>query len=236
MELDPDGLWEIAKPLVPPSKVRPQGGGRQDTSDEAVFAAIIYVLVSGCAWRAIPPRSAYRSPPHIAGFLIWSRGGVRGRLHEEILHRLDDADLIDVSRIALDSAHVRVKKGRTHRSEPPRTGASRVPRCSADGDVQPGPAAAGSVATWIQSSPGGGRKHELVSSNRMPVTMVHLRTQLPYAALAQLPDMDRSTLTEAVGESCPIPCSPPAASQSPTTPGRGRGPWPTPTPTQRAKA
>ncbi|MBC9719716.1 IS5/IS1182 family transposase, partial [Streptomyces sp. TRM66268-LWL] len=23
----PDGLWEIAKPLLPPSKVRPQGGG-----------------------------------------------------------------------------------------------------------------------------------------------------------------------------------------------------------------
>ncbi|MFG2639148.1 hypothetical protein ACGFX8_36750 [Streptomyces sp. NPDC048362] len=22
-----DGLWEIAKPLIPPSKVRPQGGG-----------------------------------------------------------------------------------------------------------------------------------------------------------------------------------------------------------------
>ncbi|MBL1285465.1 IS5/IS1182 family transposase, partial [Streptomyces sp. For3] len=23
----PDGLWEIAEPLLPPSKVRPQGGG-----------------------------------------------------------------------------------------------------------------------------------------------------------------------------------------------------------------
>jgi hypothetical protein len=22
----PDGLWEIAKPLIPPSRVRPQGG------------------------------------------------------------------------------------------------------------------------------------------------------------------------------------------------------------------
>ncbi|MGW8881829.1 IS5/IS1182 family transposase, partial [Streptomyces mirabilis] len=26
----PDGLWEIAKPLTPPSRVRPQGGGMQD--------------------------------------------------------------------------------------------------------------------------------------------------------------------------------------------------------------
>ncbi|MGW5852464.1 transposase, partial [Streptomyces sp. NPDC055254] len=51
----PDGLWEIAEPLIPPSKVRPQGGGTPDTPDETVFAAIIYVLVSGCAWRALPP-------------------------------------------------------------------------------------------------------------------------------------------------------------------------------------
>lgn len=51
----PDGLWEIAEPLIQPSKARPQGGGTQDTPDETLFAAIIYVLVSGCAWRALPP-------------------------------------------------------------------------------------------------------------------------------------------------------------------------------------
>ncbi|MDT0382443.1 IS5/IS1182 family transposase, partial [Streptomyces sp. DSM 42041] len=35
----PDGLWEIAKPLIPPSRVRPQRGGTPDTPDETVFAA-----------------------------------------------------------------------------------------------------------------------------------------------------------------------------------------------------
>ncbi len=44
-------------------------------------------------------------------FLIWSRAGVLGRLHEELLHRLDDAGLLDLSRAVLDSAHVRAKKG-----------------------------------------------------------------------------------------------------------------------------
>nr|WP_159668815.1 transposase [Streptomyces mexicanus] len=48
-------MWEIAKPLIPPSKVRPQGGGTQDTPDETLFAATIDVLASGCAWRALPP-------------------------------------------------------------------------------------------------------------------------------------------------------------------------------------
>lgn len=46
---------EFAKPLTPPPKVRPQGGRTQDTPDETLFTTIIYVLVSGCAWRVLPP-------------------------------------------------------------------------------------------------------------------------------------------------------------------------------------
>ncbi|GGQ01391.1 hypothetical protein GCM10010279_05490 [Streptomyces mutabilis] len=49
----PDGLREIAKPLLPPARVRPRGGGVANLDDEAVFAAIIYVLVSGCAWPGV---------------------------------------------------------------------------------------------------------------------------------------------------------------------------------------
>jgi transposase len=48
-------LWEIARPLIPPDRARPQGRGTQNTPDESVFAAIVYVLVSGCAWRSLPP-------------------------------------------------------------------------------------------------------------------------------------------------------------------------------------
>jgi transposase len=51
----PDRLWDIAKPLIPEQRTRPQGGGTANTPDETLFAAIIYVLVSGCAWRALRP-------------------------------------------------------------------------------------------------------------------------------------------------------------------------------------
>lgn len=63
----PDGLWEIAKPLIPPSRVRPQGGGTQDTPDETLFAAIIYVLVSAAPGANCHPASGYRSRPPTAG-------------------------------------------------------------------------------------------------------------------------------------------------------------------------
>ncbi|GHA66049.1 transposase [Streptomyces tauricus] len=112
-------MWEIAKPLIPSPRVPPQGGRTPDTPDETLFAAIIHVLVSGCAWRA-PPRSfgISKSTAH-RRFLIWSGAGLWGRLHLAVLHRLDDADLVDVTRVVLDTAHGRAKKGgRTHRSEP----------------------------------------------------------------------------------------------------------------------
>ncbi|MGX7828886.1 IS5 family transposase [Actinokineospora sp. 24-640] len=97
--------------MLPPSGVRPQGGGTQNIADEAVFAAIVYVLVSGCAWRALPPCfGAARSTVH-RRFTIWARAGVFVRLHREILERLRESGLLDLSRVLLDSAHIRAKKG-----------------------------------------------------------------------------------------------------------------------------
>ena len=126
----PDGLWELARPLLPPARVRPQGGGVANIDDEAVFAAIIYVLVSGCAWRALPPCfGASKSTVH-RRFAIWSRAGVWGRLHQKVLQILDEQDLIDLSRAVLDSAHVRAKKGANLQVRAPWTGVSPVPRCT----------------------------------------------------------------------------------------------------------
>ncbi|TXL88193.1 transposase [Streptomyces sp. IB2014 016-6] len=51
----PDRPWEIVRPLLPQARVRPQGGGGANIDDEADFAAVIYVLVSTYAWRALPP-------------------------------------------------------------------------------------------------------------------------------------------------------------------------------------
>jgi len=126
----PDGLWEIAEPLLPAARVRPQGGGVANIDDEAVFAAIIYVLVSGCAWRALPPCfGASKSTVH-RRFVIWSRAGVWGRLHRRVLQLLDEQGLVDLSRVVLDSAHVRTKKGANLQVRAPWTGVSRVPRCT----------------------------------------------------------------------------------------------------------
>ncbi|GAA3019237.1 hypothetical protein GCM10017559_49260 [Streptosporangium longisporum] len=126
----PEGLWEIARPLLPAPRVRPQGGGIVGVADEAVFAATVYVLVSGCSWRALPPCfGASKSTVH-RRFLIWSRAGVWERLHQAVLDRLADDGLLDVSRVVLDSAHVRAKKGANTQALHPWTGVNPVPSCT----------------------------------------------------------------------------------------------------------
>jgi transposase len=125
----PDGLWEIARVLLPPSRVRPQGGGTQNTPDEAAFAAIVYVLVSGCAWRSLPLCLGISKSTAHRRFLIWSRAGVWGRLHQAVLDKRAGKKLLDLSRVVLDTAHVRAKKGANLQVRAPWTGVSRVPRC-----------------------------------------------------------------------------------------------------------
>ena len=125
----PEGLWELARPLLPAVRVREQGGGKRSSSDEAVFAAIVYVLVSGCAWRLLPPCFGVSKSTAHRWFMLWTRAGVWDRLHPEVLDALIARDLLDVSRVVLDSAHVRAKKGEVRPVRAPWTGVSPVPRC-----------------------------------------------------------------------------------------------------------
>ncbi|WP_256257104.1 transposase [Streptomyces sp. MUSC 14] len=75
---------------------------------------------------------------------------------------------------------------------------------------------AGPWAAWCESAlhqrrggkrkqqPGAGPRHDLVFTDRVLVALVHLRHQLPHAALAELYGLERSTITRAVGEIRPL--------------------------------
>ncbi len=125
-----DGLWEIARPLLPPPRIRPQGGGTANIDDEAVFAAFIYVVVSGCAWRSLPPCFGISKSTAHRRFVIWSRAGLWARLHQAVLDQLAAHDLLDLTRLVLDTAHVRVKKEANLQVRAPWTGAGQVSRCT----------------------------------------------------------------------------------------------------------
>ncbi|GAA1338361.1 transposase family protein [Streptomyces sanglieri] len=52
---------------------------------------------------------------------------------------------------------------------------------------------------------GAGPDHKLVFTDRVPVTVVHLRLQLPHAAMAELYGVSRPTVTRAIHEIRPLP-------------------------------
>jgi len=91
-----------------------------------VLTGILFVLRTGIPCEYSPQEMGCGS-----GMTCWRRlkewqeAGVWRRLHEVLLAKLDEAELIDWSRAAIDSSHVRAFAGFQDRTEPCRPGAQR---------------------------------------------------------------------------------------------------------------
>lgn len=72
-----DDEWALCEPLIPPAK----HGGRNRTVDvREVLNGVMYVLSTGCQWRAIPKDIAPRSTVH--DYLQrWQYDGTLSKLH-----------------------------------------------------------------------------------------------------------------------------------------------------------
>jgi transposase len=105
-----DELWHVIEPLLPRHEPGPRSG-RPRVDDRVAFGAIVFVLVTGIAWRHLPaelgcsPATAHR---RLQG---WQRAGVFGRLHRELLRRLNAAGRIDWSQAVIDGSYVRALQG-----------------------------------------------------------------------------------------------------------------------------
>ena len=97
--LVPDELLALVEPLMPSFVARPQGGGRAPVADRAVFAAVVYVLTSGCPWRLLPPSFGVTVPTAHRRFTEWTKAGLWRRLHQVVLDELGSEWLIDWSTI-----------------------------------------------------------------------------------------------------------------------------------------
>src|SRR5579884_4506594 len=121
-----DGLWAVVEPLLPPDPPKPRGG-RPRVPDRAALTGILFVLRSGIPWEMLPPELGCGSGMTCWRRLRdWQRAGVWDRLHRELLQRLADADKLDWSRAALESASVPAKKGAKRPGRIRRTAANRA--------------------------------------------------------------------------------------------------------------
>src|SRR5689334_14397804 len=69
-----DDEWALVGPLIPPAK---RGGRQREVDVREVLDGILYVLATGCQWRALPKDLPPRSTVH--GYLtLWAWDGTLG--------------------------------------------------------------------------------------------------------------------------------------------------------------
>jgi transposase len=75
-----DEEWALIEPLIPPAK---RGGGKRTVVMRDVVNGLMYVLSTGCQWRALPKDLPPRSTVH--GYLdLWNWDGTLDRIHHAL--------------------------------------------------------------------------------------------------------------------------------------------------------
>ena len=109
-----EAFWEKVKSLIPtpgrdPNKTykRRTGGGRKPIPPRKIFEAILYVLRTGCQWKALP-KERFGSPSAIhTHFMHWMRVGFFIALWRAGLAEYDEMEGIAWNWQCIDGAMVK---------------------------------------------------------------------------------------------------------------------------------
>src|SRR3979490_2334342 len=75
-----DDEWALVGPLIPPAK---RGGNRRHVGGGEIVDGLMYILSTGCQWRALPKDLPPRSTVHDY-FDLWSWDGTLDRIHHAL--------------------------------------------------------------------------------------------------------------------------------------------------------
>jgi len=107
----PVGLWELIRPHLPEHNPR-FWGGRPPLDDRKALTGIIFVLKSGIPWDQLPQEMDCGSGMTCWRRLRdWQKDGLWDTVKGLLLNHLHEADKLDFSRAAVDSASVRAFGG-----------------------------------------------------------------------------------------------------------------------------
>ena len=100
-----DSEWALIEPLIPPAK---RGGRRREVDLREVMNGVLYVLETGCQWRALPKDLPPKSTVHDY-FMLWEWDGTLQRIHHELYVKTRDLEGREASPAAgvIDSQSVK---------------------------------------------------------------------------------------------------------------------------------
>ena len=75
-----DEEWALIAPLIPPAK---RGGRRREVDVREVMNGVLYVLETGCQWRALPKDLPPKSTVHDY-LMLWDWDGTLERVHHAL--------------------------------------------------------------------------------------------------------------------------------------------------------
>ena len=109
-----DAFWERVNPLIPQperdserSYKRIAGGGRKPIPYRRVFEGIVYVLRTGCQWKALP-KERFGSPSSIHGYFTrWMKAGFFLSLWRAGLAEYDEMEGISWQWQSIDGAMIK---------------------------------------------------------------------------------------------------------------------------------
>ena len=124
----PDDLWQEVEPLFPVPQER-KLTGRKRVSYHQVLNGILYVLRTGCQWKAVPKKYGSGSTCH-KRFQEWVRAGVFRQLWEKLLDQYDEMKGIDWAWQIVDTAIVPAPLGGSSPAPAPLTAGNSAPNAA----------------------------------------------------------------------------------------------------------
>ena len=100
-----DDEWKLVEPLIPPGK---PGGGKRTVIMREVVNGLMYILSTGCQWRAIPKDLPPKSSVYDY-FDLWTYDGTLERIHHALYEQCREQDQREASPTAaiIDSQSVK---------------------------------------------------------------------------------------------------------------------------------
>jgi len=111
-----DAEWEVVQPVIMDSKSKTSPGPERMRD---ILNGVLYVLSTGCQWRALPKDLPPRSTAH-GWFVRWPCDGVLDRLHFALyqqVHAWEGATPVPRRRSWIARASRAPKKGEAHRPD-----------------------------------------------------------------------------------------------------------------------